>query len=79
MPSIILHLHNEDPVVGEIDALPSPADTIIVINNPRRKDGKDVSYLDPAVTTVIWPVTRVSFIEILPGEGEEKIVSHVRE
>ena len=79
MPSIILHLHNEDPVVGEIDDLPAPTDVIVVVNNPRRRDGKDISYLDPAVTTVIWPVNRISFIEILPGEGEEKIVTHVRE
>lgn len=79
MPSIILHLHNEDPVIGEIDELPAPTDAILVVNNPRRRDGKDVPYLDPDVTTVIWPVSRISFIEVLPSEGEEKIVSHVRE
>jgi hypothetical protein len=79
MPAIVLHLSNEDPIVGDIEAFPNPSDTTILIKNPRRRDGKDVTYLDGNITSVIFPMHRVSYIEILTSEGEEDIISHVRE
>jgi hypothetical protein len=35
--------------------------------------------LDANVTQVIWPMTRINFIEIIPTGEEEEIVSFVRE
>jgi hypothetical protein len=77
--SIVLHISNEEPIVGEIDELPGPSDKILVVNNPRRMDGKDLHYLAEDVTTVIWPLDRCNFIEILPTKGEEEIIGFVRE
>lgn len=78
--SIIIHILNEQPILGEIDELPSPEDNIITVHNPRGKDGKDVNYIDEQVSTVIWPLEKVSFIEILPSqEAEEDIIGFVRE
>ncbi len=77
--TVIVHISNEDPVVGEVEQLPGPTDTIIVINNPRKRDGKDVSYLSNDVVKVVWPVSQVTFIEVMPSEGEEKIIGFVRE
>ncbi|MEN4012779.1 MAG: hypothetical protein AB1453_16630 [Chloroflexota bacterium] len=79
MPSLVLHIANEDPVVGEVDALPSPGDIIVTLKNPRKKDGKDLHYLEPNVTTVIWPMSRITFIEVLPTSEEEEIITFVRE
>jgi len=79
MPSIIVHIHNEDPVLCEVDELPAPTDQIITVRNPRKRDGKDLTYVDARVTTVIWPISRINFIEVLPGEEEEQIISFVRE
>ena len=79
MISVIIHIQNEDAVVGEMDDLPTPADNVIIVRNPRKRDGKDVHYIDASVTTVIWPISRVNFIEVLPGEEEEEIISFVRE
>ncbi len=79
MITVILHLANEDPVLGDIDDFPGSADTIITIKNPRRRDGKDVHYLEADVTTVIWPINRISFIEIMPSGEEEEIIGFVRE
>jgi len=76
---VILHMLNEDPVLGDVEELPQRNDTIIYVNNPRRRDGKDIPYLEPNVNTVIWPMARISFIEIIPGVEDEKIVSFVRE
>lgn len=79
MPSVLVHLLNEDPVLGEVDSLPGPTDTLFIIKNPRRRDGKDLHYLEINVSTVIWPVSRLNFIEIIPTGEEEEIISHVRE
>jgi hypothetical protein len=70
---------NEDPVLGEIEKIPAATDTLILVKNPRQRDGKDLRYLEVSVNQVIWPVTRVNFIEILPSEDEEEIITHVRE
>jgi hypothetical protein len=79
MPLVLIHIQSEDAVMGEIDALPSPTDTILTIRNPRRRDGKDITYIDASVTTVLWPIARINFIEIMPGEEEEEIITFVRE
>jgi hypothetical protein len=79
MPTIVLHLSNEDPILGEIETIPAAGDTSLLLKNPRRRDGKDVPYLDGNITSVIFPMHRVSFIEIVVTEGEEEIISHVRE
>ena len=77
--TVLIHISNEDPVVGEIDELPSPTDNAITVNNPRRRDGKDLPYLEGNVVTVIWPMHRVNFIEMLPTHEEEKLIGFVRE
>jgi hypothetical protein len=76
---VILHIHNADPVLGEIDEMPSPQDTYLKVNNPRQRDGKDIHYLQDNVVTVLWPMQQLTFIEILPGQDEERIISFVRE
>jgi hypothetical protein len=70
---------NEDPILGEVEALPTTTDNTILIKNPRRRDGKDLPNLQANVDRVIWPMVRVAFIEIMPGEEEERIIGFVRE
>ena len=77
--TVILHILNADPVVGEIDELPSPSDTMIIVSNPHTRDGKDVPYLAENAMTVIWPVEKLNFIEVLEGKEEEEIIGFVRE
>ena len=77
--TVVLHIEDEAPIVAEMDELPAPADRLVVVNNPRRKDGKDLHYLDNNVVTVMWPVTRINFIEVLPSLEEERIIGFVRE
>jgi hypothetical protein len=76
---VILHIQNSDPVLGEIDEIPDPKDTILKVSNPRFRDGKDIHYLQANVVTVLWPIQQLTFIEILPSGEEESIVGFVRE
>jgi hypothetical protein len=77
--TIIVHIPSEPSVIGEVEELPKPVDQIITLHNPRQKDGKDLHYLEHNVVQVIYPMHRVSVIEILPGEEEDQIIGFVRE
>ncbi len=77
--TLVIHVQNSDPVMGEADELPSPSDTMVVVKNPRRVDGKDLHYLAENVMTVYWPIERINFIEVLSEGEEEEIIGFVRE
>ncbi|MGE5251742.1 MAG: hypothetical protein ACM3QS_16185 [Bacteroidota bacterium] len=77
--TVVLHIAGETSVAGEIEELPKPTDTIIVVNNPRTRDGKDLHYLEANVSKVIWPLPKLNLIEVLQGEEEQKIIGFVRE
>jgi hypothetical protein len=76
---VLLHIAGEEPIAGEVEELPKASDTTITVINPRRRDGKDIHYIDSRAIKVIWPLDRISFIEVLSGEEAEQIVSFVRE
>lgn len=77
--NVILHISGEEPIVGEIEEMPTPGDTVLIVNSPRKRDGKDLPYLDTDVTTVLWPWDKINFLEIIPTEAEEEIIGFVRE
>jgi len=76
---IVLHIQNQDSVLGEVDELPTPTDRLLTVRNPRRVDGKDLTYIAENVTTVLWPIDHLNFIEVLGGEEEDQIIGFVRE
>ena len=78
--TVIIHLQNEDPMVAEMEELPEPHAVSFRCVNPRRRDGKPLHYIDPECTSFIFPWTRVSFIEVMPGDEEqEQIVEFFRD
>lgn len=68
--TIILHIVGEDPVMCELDQDPQPSDNYVAVSNLRRRDGKDVNYLSPGVTSVLFPWTRITFLEYLANEED---------
>ncbi|MBN1313199.1 MAG: hypothetical protein JXB30_17455 [Anaerolineae bacterium] len=76
---IQVHISGDDPVVLDVDELPNTNDQWIIGTNPRRRDQKEVSYILREVNQVMFPITRVNFIQILPSEQEEDIPTFVRE
>ena len=77
--SVIVHIRNAEPMLAEIDEMPQLTDVLLKLSNPRQKDGKDLIYLERNVVTVYWPWAEISFLEILPGDSAEEIVSFIRE
>lgn len=77
--SILLHVLNEDAIVGEMEELPDPSAQFIIVNSPRLRDGRDVPYLLPETNTIILPWHRVHSLEVLPSEEDEQVVTFIRE
>jgi hypothetical protein len=77
--SVILHIPGESAILGEVDELPKPTDTLLTVSNPRLRDGKDLHYLEHNVVKVIWPIDKITLIEILESEEEEHLIGFVRE
>ena len=77
--TVIVHIRNAEPILAEVEELPQASDTLITLINPRQRDGKDLMFLERNVVNVIWPLAEISFIEILPGESAEDVVSFIRE
>jgi hypothetical protein len=64
--NVIVHMSGEEAVLGELPELPDPTATNLIVYKVRRRDGKPVHYLAPNVTTVIWPMDRLTFVEVVP-------------
>jgi hypothetical protein len=77
--TVQIHIVNEEPIVAEVESLPTAQDTLVVAVNPRLRDGKDLRFLAPNVTTLILPVSRLNFIQVLPSGEEERVVGFVRD
>ena len=77
--SVIIHISGEPSILGEVEELPKVTDTLIVVSNPRLRDGKDIHYLEQSVTKVIWPMTQVALIEVLESGADEDLIGFVRE
>jgi hypothetical protein len=77
--SILIHILNEDAVVGEIEDMPDSDSPFLIVSSPRLRDGRDVSYLLPETNTVLFPWNRIHSVEIMPTEGDDQIVTFIRE
>lgn len=77
--TLVVHMMNAEPVMGEADELPTTTDTMVMIKNPRRLDGNNLHYLADNVVTVYWPIDRINFIEIISEAEAEAIIGFVRE
>lgn len=77
--TVILHIVGEDPVLGDMEQEPQPTDNFIMVSNLRKRDGKDVHYLSPGVQTVLFPWSRITFVEMMVDEEERgKVIDFFR-
>ena len=77
--TLLVHILNEDAVVGEVEELPEPGSQYLALSSPRLRDGREVTYLLPETNTVLYPWNRIHSVELLPTEEDEQIVTFIRE
>ena len=76
---MIVHITNEDPILCETEQMPDTTDQFVLVHNPRRRDGKDIHYLDDDVTTMLIPWHRINFIQVMPSTETEEVITFIRE
>ncbi len=72
--TLYIHLIQDPPLLLDVDDLPSATDTLIIGRNPRTRDGKDYQNILPEVTTVMFPISRISFIELMPDQETDTLL-----
>jgi hypothetical protein len=77
--TLILHIENSEAIMGEADELPAVGDSLVLIRNPRRHDGRELHYLAENSIMLYWPVEKLNFIEVVASSTDEEIVGFVRE
>ncbi len=77
--TVLLHILNEDAVIGEIEEMPEPNAQFLTLLSPRLRDGRDVPYFLPETHTAIYPMSRIHSLEIMPTEDDDQIVTFIRE
>ena len=77
--TVVIHLLNEEPLVAETDNVPEPTDQVLIVSNIRRRDGREVSYLLPEASTVVFPWARIQCVEVMSSDSDDQIVTFIRE
>jgi len=79
MITLYLHIEGLETSVVEVEEMPAKTDTVIVGYNARRRDNKELPYLLKDVTTMIIPMTRIVFIEVLSDDKDDEFETFIRE
>jgi hypothetical protein len=70
----VIHILGEDAVFGELDTLPDPTHTFILVRNMRKKDGKALTYVSDGATAFLYSWHRITFIELMSAvEGPSPV------
>lgn len=77
---VIIHVAGEDPILAEVEDLPKPTDQFLEFTNPRRRDGKAITYVTNGAKAFLFPWHRLSFVEVMTTESEkEDVIEFFRE
>jgi len=63
----VIHPLNDQPVMVDIEAMPSPTDVALVCQNIRMIDGKRPKFIDRRDSTFIFPYASIRFVEVYSG------------
>lgn len=77
--SVIIHLVDQDPIVADMEELPTGNASNVYFTNPRRRDGKPVGWVTPGAVAFVYAMSRINFIEVMTSdEDREKVVEFYR-
>jgi hypothetical protein len=64
---VVIHLLNEQPLVADLPAMPSPGDVTLQCTNLRTMSRKRPVFVDDLAATIIVPYAQIRFLEIPPA------------
>ena len=69
--NVVIHMQGEQPLLADIEALPTPTDACLVCTNMRMSNGKRPTFIDHSDNWFLIPLLHIRFVEIpseaLPG------------
>jgi hypothetical protein len=69
--NVVIHMQGEQPLLADIEALPTPTDACVVCTNMRMSNGKRPTFVDRIDNWFLIPLLHIRFVEIpadaLPG------------
>jgi hypothetical protein len=65
--NVVVHLANEQPLMADMFAMPTPTDVALVCTNLRDMNGKRPIFVDDPASYFVFPLTFVRFVEIPPA------------
>lgn len=69
--TVLIHIANADAILAEVDELPDANSTFITCTNPRMRDGKPITFIDPEASRIMFPWSRITFLEVYPSEEDQ--------
>ena len=63
----VIHIANEQPLLADLYALPTPTDVGLLCTNLRTLGGKRPVFADHVESTFFFPYSFIRFVEIHPG------------
>jgi len=64
---VVVHLHNEQPVLADLLTEPTAQDTCVICTNLRTMNGKQPVFVDRTDSTFVLPMAHIRFIEVHAG------------
>jgi hypothetical protein len=61
---VIVHVLDDEPFMADIEELPAPSATCVHLKNPTSRDLKPVKWILGPVQSVIFSMSRITFIEV---------------
>lgn len=61
---VVIHIHNEQPVLADLIHEPGPTDVALICRNLRTMAGKKPVFVDRADSTFVLPLAHIRFIEM---------------
>ena len=67
---VVIHVQNEEPFIADMEGMPPVNATYVQFSNPRTREGRQVPWATAGTTGYVFPMSRISFIEILVNSEE---------
>ena len=64
--NVVIHMQGEQPLLADIQSLPSASDACIVCTNLRTTSGKRPTFVDRVDSWFLFPLVHVRFVEMPP-------------
>jgi hypothetical protein len=69
---VVIHLHNEQPILADLAAEPTAGDVSLICTNLRTMGGKPPVFVERGDSTFVFPLAHVRFVEIRPAAVDQR-------